>query len=195
MNIFTVTYFVLTFLYLTWFCNHWIETPLFLCTQYWIDERTTTYSWCLLVYLFAETGVGAVIITGWAIAIADPTGVTPNLIRASTWKKRESVKRWAKNRNTTSNSNFKLNKTHLSVSATGRAWATTTIRRTIHGLFRYAILCNCSIDHAWRIAHLTATKICQYSPNAAHWKNVACISFLSQHTKIYGLAAVSEEER
>ena len=75
--------------------------------------------------------------------IADPTGVTPNLIRASTWKKkRESVKRWAKNRNTTSNSNFKLNKTHLSVSATGRAWATTTIRRTIHGLSRYAILCN-----------------------------------------------------
>ena len=90
MNIFTVTYFVLTFLYLTWFCNHWIETPLFLCTQYWIDERTTTYSWCLLVYLFAETGVGAVITTGWAIVICDPTGVTPNLIRASTWRRIES---------------------------------------------------------------------------------------------------------
>lgn len=110
-------------------------------------------------------------------------------------KNRELVKWWAKNRNTTSNSSFILNETHLSMGATGRAWATTTIHRASHGLFRYAILCNCSIDHAWRIAHLTATKICQYSPNAAHWKNVACISFISQHTKIYGLAAVSEEER
>jgi len=109
-------------------------------------------------------------------------------------KKRESVKRWAKNRNTTSKSNFTLNKTHLSVSATGRAWATTTIRRTIHGLFRYAILCNCSIDHAWCITWLTAT-LCQYSPNAAHWKDVACFSFTSQQTKIYRLAAVGKEGR
>ena len=109
-------------------------------------------------------------------------------------KNRELVKWWAKNRNTTSNSNFKLNKTHLSVSATGRAWATTTIRRTIHGLCRYAILCNCSIDHSWCITRVTAT-LCQYSPNAAHWKDVACFSFARQHTKIYPLAAVGEEGR
>jgi hypothetical protein len=83
---------------------------------------------------------------------------------------------------------------NLSVSATGRAWATTTIRRTIHGLCRYAILCNCSIDHSWCITWVTAT-LCQYTPNAAHWKDVACFSFARQHTKIYPLAAVGEEGR
>ena len=97
----------------------------------------------------------------------------------------------AENRNTTSNNNFTINETHLSVSATGRARATTKIHRASHGLFRYTILCNCSIDHAWCMAPTTPHW------NAAHWKHVACISFTGQHTKIYGLTTtnVNEEER
>jgi hypothetical protein len=101
----------------------------------------------------------------------------------------------AKNCNTTSNNDFTLNETHLSVSSTSRAWATKTIHGASHGLLGYTILCNCSIDYAWCIEDLTATYICQYSPSAAHCKHVACISFTSQHTKIYGLTTGSEEGR
>ena len=73
----------------------------------------------------------------------------------NTPQEKVSMHELAKNCNTTSNNDFTLNKTHLSVSTTGRAWATTIIHRATLDLFRYAILCNCSIDHAWRIARMT----------------------------------------
>ena len=73
----------------------------------------------------------------------------------NTPQEKDSMHDLAKNCNTTSNNDFTLNKTHLSVSTTGRAWATTIIHRATLDLFRYAILCNCGIDHVWRIARMT----------------------------------------
>ena len=118
----------------------------------------------------------------------------------NTPQEKDSMHDLAKNCNTTSNNDFTLNKTHLSVSTAGRAWATKIIHRATLDLFRYAILCNCGIDHVWRIARMTGDtwqhpNTAEYSRKVAHCEHVACISFISQHTKIYGLAAVSEEGR
>ena len=82
-------------------------------------------------------------------------------VKYSTNTKKKKGLNWlhdlAGNRNTTRNNNFTINETYLSVSATGQQRATQKICRATHGLFRYTILLNCTIDHAWWIARMTAT--------------------------------------